>query len=167
MSSWKTTVKTSGGRDRQLRKLSDLQRIPPVVSVSVGTTPTTGTVRRVKGSQTISRSAGDNVIILRTQAKQGRDLANLTAAEKTKAADMWRVAFRRAWASPSNAVQAVRTEAQRLGRLLVEMFRRHVGSLRPVSPATQKRKDREAGPGLPPLERTGQLLRSLTSKVKG
>jgi len=172
MSSWKTEHKVHG-RDRQLHRLDQLQRVPGTVGVQVGATSTTGSVRRVKGGQAnASRSAGENVMVLRAQAKLGRDVAFLSPQEQTEAAQLWRAAFRRAWDSPGNAASAVMDEARKLGQLMVRWFRQHLergegrkGALRPVTAATQKRKDREVGPGKGPLERTGQLLRSLTSRV--
>lgn len=170
MSCW-TTIHRVQGRAMQLARLAGLQRIPPLIAVKVGAVATSGDVKRVKGPPAdASRSAGENVIVLRTQAKQGRDIAFLTDQESKLAADMWREAFRRAWKTGN--VQAVLNQATVLGRWMVRMFVEHIergvgrDGIKPVTAATQKRKDREVGPGKPPLIRTGQLMRALTSKVE-
>ena len=171
MSSWTTTDKITG-RDRQLAKLE--MKVPPLIRVAVGARSTSGTVKRAKaGSADVSRTAGENVIVLRAQAKAGRTVAFLTPKETKSAADLWRTGFRAAWNSPQSATGAIMREAEVLGAKLVKWFVEHIergigkDGMPPVSAATAKRKAREVGPGLPPLVRTGQLLRSFVFHVKG
>lgn len=172
MSSW-TTQDRITGRERQLEKLA--MDVPPLVRVVVGARSTSGSVHRKKGGDAdVSRSAGDNVMVLRAQAKQGRDIAFLTSTELTAAADLWRAGFRAAWKTPGNATAAIMREAQTLGQFLVMWFQQHIergiartGAVRPVTAETAKAKAREVGAGLPPMVRTGQLLRSFVVRVTG
>ena len=171
MNGWSTTDRVTG-RDTQLAKLS--MKVPPLIRIAVGARSTSGTVKRVKtGSADVSRTAGENVITLRAQAKAGRTVAFLTPQETKSAADLWRTGFRAAWNSPQSAHGAIMREAAVLGAKLVKWFAEHIergigkDGMPAVSAATAKRKAREVGPGLPPLVRTGQLLRSFIFHVKG
>lgn len=171
MSSWTTTDKIAG-RTRQLEKLG--MKVPPLIRIAVGARSTSGTVKRAKaGSADVSRSAGENVMVLRAQAKAGRTVAFLTPQETKAAADLWRTGFRAAWDAPQRAHGAIMREAEVLGARLVKWFADHIergvgkDGMPPVSATTAKRKAREVGPGLPPLVRTGQLLRSFVFRVTG
>lgn len=140
-------------------------------SARLGATSSSGEVKRVRGGEhmeTISRTPGENVTILRAQAKEGRDVAFI---EPGKATAIWQRGIGEFMRAESD--EPLLRAARDLGELAVEETRKHIdrsegrdGPIAPVTPGTQARKDREVGPGKPPLVRTGQLYRSLVGESR-
>lgn len=113
-----------------------------------------------------ARSAVDNLIILRTQAKRGRDVIFLSTGEAAEGRKTWLAAIKKATAGSGMA--ALDDAAKRLGTFMSKTIQKHIsrsmgehGSIKPVTESTQRRKDRKYGTGLPPLIRSGALMRSL------
>jgi hypothetical protein len=111
-----------------------------------------------------------NVVVARTQAKQGRDPFFIDGSDEA-AGDSAVMRMVRAWQSgnPDAAVAAARD----LARIMVEAIKRHVAEQRgaegPFKPLSERYKAikehvHKAG-GKPILVRTGELLSSLTPKV--
>lgn len=141
-------------------------------TASVATKSTSGTVRRVKqGVVDASRDAGANADAFREQAGEGRDVCFLSDGERNAIGIVWRDGVRKFLASGMWSDLA--SIAQHVSDAIVTTYQRHIlggvtatGSMAPVLPSTQKQKDREVRPGLQPLVRTGQLLRSLVASAR-
>jgi hypothetical protein len=129
------------------------------------------------GAQTRTTGRGDrseakNIIALRTNAKRGRDVMGVSDKERAEGQDIWDKATTEFLKTGHNGI--LERAADAIGKLLVRSLRNHItrgvsadGSpLRPVKPSTAKRKKRETGSDdLPPMLRTGALMRSFIYKV--
>jgi len=173
------TSKTTG-LDAAVARLARLKGLHGL-RITIGAKPTTGTRfaggKKSKRVESINRTAGDNVIILRTHAKgrrtkQGgkvpaRNVAFINDMESSK-----RIAIRH---KAINSVVKRRTPlatfiaaGNGIGRLMITAYEKHIrqsiglrGRIRPVAESTRKTKERETGKtGLPPLVRSEQLVRS-------
>ena len=164
MASFKSTTT---GLDAFQDTAQSLARARPM-SVSVGGKATTGSVRRKNGSEDASRSAGENVVILRYWAAHGRDVTFLDSSEIARGREIWMKGIEDIQqGKPGFGV--MESTAQKVGELMVASIRSHIqqgrserGSVKPLKPSTIKRKERETGKtGQPALVRTGQLMESL------
>ena len=117
------------------------------------------------------RSEGDNIIIIRKNAKQGRNIEGVTSAERKKGQDIWSRATAE-YAKHGRAIVLERA-ADKIGQLLVGAYRNHIlrgagadGKFRDVKESTKRIKKQQTGRGgLPPMYRTGALMRSFIYKV--
>jgi hypothetical protein len=166
------------GLDELIARMEKLANVGSATAV-VGAKPTTGSVKRKTGQESDYRSAGQNVVILRSHAKgmtsklgnsvPPRKVNFLTAEERSAGLAIWQEAVNKFLVDGIEA--GLDAAAKRVGEFMAEKYRQHIresqgpdGPLEPVKAATQKQKDREVGPGKPPLERTGQLLRSFIAE---
>ncbi len=159
MSKSKFTTKTTG-LDAAEALQRDLARTRPL-AVSV-------TCKASKG-----RSAGDNVVILRTQATKGRNVIFLDKQEEAAGTKLWTDAIDDV-TSGRTKMRPLEDGASAVGTLMVEAIRLHVqqgrrerGRVKSLAESTIKRKERETGrKNLPALVRTGALMDSLTPVVE-
>lgn len=145
---------------------------PLVISAAVGGKSTSGTYIRTKGpDEHETRTAGENVIILRYWAKHGRNVIFLEDADETKGRDLWK----RACEAAINGDESILFQrADDVAQIQIDAIRRHVnegrrarGKVKPIKESTAKRKERETGRSdLPVLVRTGQLMESLRPYVR-
>ncbi len=118
------------------------------------------------------RSAGENVIILRTQAKQGRNVIFLDRKEFEEGQKIWTGVIDKITHGRAR-LTALDVGAKKVGDVLVDAIRTHVnegrrerGRVKPLTRLSKYRKDKETGnPNLPVLVRTGALMESLTPTV--
>ena len=156
------------GLDKVERRLEYLKNMPPGFAAVVGVTGSQGTYRRVRSpDRTEVRTAKKNIMIHRIQKGiNGRNVVALVERRQPQIARLWLSASRAvAKTGKSGAFLAA---ARTIGDAMIKAIRDGVkrGEIRDVLASTQKRKDREGlRPGLPPMVRTGQFLRSLISDV--
>lgn len=115
--------------------------------------------------RTVSRTARENARLVAVHRATGRDISVITQKAQRRATKRWKGAIRTFIKRPS--INGLVRSAKEVADGLVDAIRERVeaGRLKPVTAATQKRKDREGiRPGLPPLIRTGALLRGLQGK---
>jgi len=146
------------------------------VSVRIGARATTGQLYRVKegGWVTKSRTAGDNVIALRANAKKGRSIATLSRQQRSLLRYDLQRALGRFAHSAAESAEVLLEDILKLGRTIIEAYVHNIktganadGQLRPVKPGTQRRKDRETKTtGRPPMWRSGQLMESFVATLK-
>lgn len=168
------------GLDRAVARLARLKGLHGL-RITIGAKSTTGSKftggKKNKRIESVSRTAGDNVIILRTHAKghktkQGgkvpaRNVGFINEMESSKLLAIMHKAI--------NSVVRRRTPlatfiaaGNKIGQLMIEAYEKHIkqsiglrGRIKPVADITRKAKERETGKtGLPPLVRSGQLVRS-------
>jgi hypothetical protein len=166
---------TSTGTKGLKSLMSKMERLRNISSmaVRVGAKPTTGEYKRKKGpDRSESRTAADNVIILRAQAKQGRKVTFTSKAERDRINRKWLDGAETALGGSQESAKLMKA-SNGVGRALVGLYQRHIeqsvgrGKIKPVTDGTQRRKDREGiEPGLPPLIRTGQLIESFIFQVR-
>ena len=149
---------------------------PLVLSAAVGAKATTGKLIRKRGpDETESRTAGDNVIILRYWAKHGRNVVFLDDGDERKGAAIWKRACE---ARIAGRELALMHEAEKVSQVQISTIHTHVqqgrrqrGRIKPLKEGTIKRKERETGKkNQPVLVRTGKLMESLipyVRKIKG
>jgi hypothetical protein len=119
------------------------------------------------------RSAGDNVIILRDQAKKGRNVIFLDKKEQEAGTRLWKASIADITSDRATFRPMVRG-GTKVGDLMVDSIRTHVqqrrrerGTVKPVTPRVAREKAFETGrKNLPPLYRTGKLMGSLYPVVK-
>lgn len=169
---WKT--KTTG-LDKVFRRIEAVKKAPRSIGVRIGVKATSGTVKRKHGTKDASRTAGENIIAIRANAKKGRRLAALASNEQVRGNELWRRGTRELMRA--NDPSRLMIAATRVGEHIVKSFESHIEegravfrgqsrAMRPVKRGTQKRKDREGiRPGLPPMYRTGQLLEAFKVTV--
>ena len=112
------------------------------------------------------------MLILRANAKKGREVMGVSAQERKRGQAIWDQAttlFLRT-GHESHLVQA----AERIGKLLVEAYQRRIRRgtnadgtpFTPVTDSTKRTKKEQTGrDDLPPMMRTGELMRSFLFKV--
>ncbi len=126
------------------------------------------------------RSAGKNTVILRTQAKAGRNVIFIKATEKKPLIRLIRNAF--AEIIGKHTHKALRPAVDIVAKRVVEIYQSHIllnqgpkGKLKPNKPSTIDKKLRDRSSGavdkslrsqLTPLRHTDQLLRSFEHEVK-
>jgi hypothetical protein len=173
---------TNHGLDELVEKMNRLAGTT-TIRARVGARPTTGAVwrSRKKTMQDVSRTAGENVIIVRTHAK-GRNATNAESKSLPKRKidfvddievikTLWKLAINRFMDSEQAA--DLDSGALQIAKRITDMYQEHLqnsqgddGKLQPVTEAVRKQKEREVGPGKPVLIRTGQLLMSFLASSK-
>jgi hypothetical protein len=148
--------------------MRNFKRSARAVAAEVQTKASGGVLRRVEGKNTrVRRTSEENARIIEEQAEEGRDLTRLDASTVEKIHRLWDEAAMSVTNQPRQGSRLL-AAAQKIAELMVTVFTARVqkGQLKPVTRATQKAKDREGiRAGLPPLIRTGALLRSLVGKA--
>lgn len=141
--------------------------------VRVGAKATTGQVKRKSGTSDASRSAGENVLVIRAQAKMGRNVIFLNDDEHRAGQEAWMAGVRQFMETRGDDLDAILRGGEAVGEVIIQAIRDHInnsegkdGTIKPCLPGTQKQKDREVGPGKPPLVRTGQLLDCLIAEAR-
>ena len=152
------------------KRVEDLKKRIHGMSVGIGARPTSGSLKRVKGpDKDDSRTAGQNVIILRTHKKGDksrnlpkRDLTKLLKKDRQLLLNIMTKAINQSTSSTIGGPRNLMSAGQKVGEVIIDGYKRRAlsGKLKPVTPATKKRKIQEVGHVTPPLVRTGQLLKS-------
>ena len=159
-----STTKTTGlGKlEGRLRAIAET---PDNFYAHVKMTSSEGVLRRKSRLSHQRRTAGENITIYRVhKGIRGRDIVALLDRRLAKIKVWWRRAAIRLAARGDRA--AFGSAANAVGEAMVAAIKKGVMAreIAPVKEQTQKRKDREGlRPGLPPMVRTGQLLRSLVN----
>jgi hypothetical protein len=129
---------------------------------------TSATVNRKKGRVPLPRTAGDNVIAMRANAKKGRNILYLSDAEKTAALKIWKEAINQMINKKIASLDVLLGNAKKLAQFIINKYIEHVnfnrgeqGPMRPVTTGWQLQKDREVGPGKGPMQYTGQIIKAL------
>ena len=150
------------GLEEMLARLEKMKNIPdPSAVVTAGRT--TGTYRRIhQPSVTEERSPGENIMIIRSQAKHNHyAICTTSPAEQAHNVAEWRRGLSEFLRTLNP--QALLDAAMRVAEYMRDRFRDHVHDLPSVKECTQRRKEWEAiRPDAPTMVRTGQVLASLT-----
>ena len=163
--SLKITVK---GVDKLKRRMKNMRKAQSI-DVNITTKNTRGFVNRKGGSVDMSRSAKSNREVLARQEREGRRFAYLTKSESKKSIKPWRRGVRKFIRRLVGGMRDIIKESDNAGKLIIKFSQMHIDksvNIKPVSPGWQKQKDREVGPGKPPLVYTGQLRDSLVYEIK-
>lgn len=184
--------KMKDGKGPYLEKLKRLAEMRRVYGAKTLATSSTGKIKRAekhtqRGSggkyvqrsgqaathdEDASRSAGQNIIALRLGEKKGRLVTGVTAREREIGQQIWSAATS-SYLRMGGSGEGLFRAAERIGKFLIQCYQIHIrqgsgaaGAFKPVTPRTQKTKDREGErPGLPPMWRTGQLMRSFVFEI--
>ena len=122
----------------------------------------------------VSRSAGLNVIVVRFHAKKGRKINFLSEEEFKKGNDLWFNGIADVTDRRVKKTDPLERKAEDIGKLISKSYANHIrrgktakGTMKDVKPGTKVLKEFQTGKkNLPPLIRTGQLMRSFTYTVK-
>ena len=159
---------TTAGMDRTLARLGRMTQMGRGYSVRVNTQSTQGSIHLAKGgSQDVSRNAVQNLIVIRTQAKAGRNIQYLTDAELAEVTRLWQEGILAL--EHGGGLDPLPGASKQVGEFLRAAFARHVEAgenIKPVTESTRKRKLREVGSEKVPLVRTGQLLGAFITSAR-
>jgi hypothetical protein len=167
-------IVSNTGRDELLRRFDRLALAGRMTAI-VGALATTGTVWRARQKAFVAkgRTAGENVIALRSQAKYfNRNPLWMSRDDKIPGQEMWQRAVTHAIIHGMigrDMIEAANGVAIYFVRTVQRHIERNIGKggapMQPVTDGVQKQKEREM-PGTPkseltPLRWTGQLMKSL------
>lgn len=128
-----------------------------------------GAKNRAFKSMTEPRSAGKNVIILRTQAKKGRKVGFLTSSEYARGSEIWRRSISQQMRSGGASLLG---GAKTVAEYLITVFRQHIatgrgeGGMKPLKDKYRAYKKRIFGGDQPALVATGQLFDSFVPEAR-
>jgi hypothetical protein len=164
-------VKDNGGVQRTLARIGRIRACGPL-RVLLSAIASTGKVYRTQqaGWVTDARTAAQNIIAIRTNAKRGRNVYAMTLKERDEANAIIAAATREVVEGMATSLEA---GAVLLGAWIVKTVIRHIRMgasterFRPVTEGTRKQKERETRRmDLPPMWRTGQLQQALVTQVR-
>jgi hypothetical protein len=167
----------STGTEKHLRKIQEIKKMPAFVRIRVQTKATHG--KKYDPKRKIwfdaSRSAGQNAIALRANAKKGRNVSFLSSAEEKSLAKKWTNIVNKTMKLGRWFNAESRAVAEKLGKEIIAHFVKHIeqskvarGRMKPVKKGTYWRKVRETqkNPPPPPMIRTNQLKDAFVVKIE-